>query len=174
MTWISGNRSLTQAEMENNANIFYNVMSGYGFSLNAIAGMLGNIQAESRVNPGAWESYKPFSGGYGLVQWTPYTNYADWAGSGWEDNGDKECERINYEFANGLQYYPTSSYPMSASEFKTSEQSPGYLAYAFMYNYERPKNKNQPLRKKYANNWYTFLSGQPVPTPPDPDPPEPP
>lgn len=175
--WITGNRYLSQSEMENNATLFYEKMSSYGFSLNAIAGMLGNIQTESSVNPGIWQDLKPFKGGYGLVQWTPYDKYSDWAGSDWQNNGDKECERINYEFNNGIQYAPTSSYPMSASEFKTSDKAPSYLAYVFLYNYERPSNKNQPKRRRQADAWYEFLSGQtpPEPDPDDPDvPPEPP
>lgn len=161
--WYSGNYYITQAQMESNARLFYEKMSGYGFSLNAISAMLGNMETESGINPGIWQNLKPFAGGYGFVQWTPYTNYADWAGEGWEDNGDKECERIAYEFDNGLQYYPTDSYPISAQEFKTSTQPPGYLASVFLYNYERPKNLNQPNRRTQAEKWYTFLSGQEPP-----------
>lgn len=171
--WVSGNHYLTQSQMESNAVIFYNIMSGYGFSLNAIAAMLGNIQSESGVNPGIWENLTPNKGGYGLVQWTPYTKYSEWAGAGWENNGDKECERINFEFNNGLQYAPTSAYPISADEFKTSDKAPAYLATAFLYNYERPSNKNQPKRRTQAESWYTFLSGQEPPQP-DPEDPEPP
>lgn len=169
MSWITGNYYLSMSEMEENARLFYDRMSGYGFTLNAIAGMLGNIQTESTVNPGIWQSLKPFAGGYGLVQWTPYTNYSDWAGSNWEDNGDLECERIAYEFANGEQYYSTKSYPLSADEFKNSTDSPAYLAYAFLYNYERPKNKNQPKRRTQAEYWYQFLSGGEEPPKPGPD-----
>lgn len=174
MSWITGNRFLSMTEMQNNAKEFYSIMGSAGFTLNAISGMLGNIQTESTVNPGIWQDLKPYKLGYGLVQWTPYTNYSDWAGAGWEDNGDKECERIIFEFDNGLQYYPTSQYPLSASEFRNSTQSPEYLATAFLYNYERPANKNQPKRRKQAAYWYEFLSGSPPPDPPDPDPPEPP
>lgn len=158
--WISGNRYLTLSEMRHNAEIFRAKMEGYGFSINAICGMLGNIQTESQVNPGIWQSLKPFKGGYGLVQWTPYTNYSEWAGEGWENNGDKECERIKYEFEHGLQYYATKSYPMSASEFMKSDKAPAYLAYAFLYNYERPLNKNQPKRRIQAEEWYEYLTGK--------------
>lgn len=170
--WITSNQYLSLADMQHNADLFYEKMSGYGFSVNAIAGMLGNIQTESSVNPGIWQSLKPFKGGYGLVQWTPYTKYSDWAGSGWENNGDKECERIAFEFDNGIQYYPTSAYPITAYEFKTSDMSPEYLATAFLYNYERPANLNQPNRRKQAAYWYEYLEGKP--SPPDPAPPDPP
>ena len=160
--WIVGNRYLSKSEMEHNAAIVYDILTGYGFSVNAIAAMLGNMQVESTVNPGIWQNLKEGSaggGGYGLVQWTPWTNYSDWAGSGWEENGDKECERIHYEFTHGKQYYSTSKYPMSASQFMKSDAAPSYLAYVFMNNYERPENRNQPLRQTYADRWYTFLTG---------------
>lgn len=170
--WVSGNRYLTLTEMQNNADLVYDRLSGYGFSVNAIAAILGNMQSESSINPGIWESLKPFEGGYGLVQWTPYTKYSRWAGAGWENNGNKECERINYEFENGEQYAPTASYPISAQDFKSSNMSPEYLATAFLYNYERPKNLNQPNRRKQAAYWYEYLQGKP--SPPDPEPPDPP
>ena len=95
-TWVAGNYYLSESEMKNNAEMFYDRMRGYGFSLNAIAGILGNVQYESSINPGIWESLDPYEGGYGLVQWTPYTKYSEWAGSGWQNNGDKQCERISY------------------------------------------------------------------------------
>lgn len=153
------------SDMQKNALSVYAELSGYGFSLNAIAGILGNMQTESTINPGIWQNLTVGTGGYGLTQWTPYTKYSNWAGSGWENNGDKECERINYEFEHqGIQYIPTSKYPLSAAEFKTSDLSPQYLAYAFLYNYERPTNKNQPKRRTQADYWYTFLSGEEPPS----------
>ena len=171
--WITGNRYLSQSEMEHNALILADFFRNQGWTDNAIAGMLGNMQTESSINPGIWQSLKPYSGGYGLVQWTPYTNYSDWAGEGWEDNGDKECERIIYELENGLQYYQTAKYPISFREFSTSTFSPEYLAQAFLFNYERPANKNQPQRSTQARAWYEFIGGTEPPDPP-PDPPVPP
>lgn len=171
MGWITGNRYLSEEEMQNNAKIIWAKMHDAGWSLNAVSGMLGNMETESTINPGIWESLKPFKGGYGLVQWTPYTNYSTWAGSDWQDNGDKELARILWEFANGKQYYKTNAYPLTASEFAKSTNSPEYLAYAFMYNYERPGNKNQPQRKEDARKWYDFLTDpENPPDQPDPDP----
>ena len=164
--WITGNRYLSQSEMENNALIFRDYFHARGWSDEAIAGMLGNIQTESTVNPGIWENLTVnYSRGYGLVQWTPATNYIDWAGSDYE-SGNRQCERIIYEFDSGIQYYPTSSYPMSAANFKTSTESPAYLAYVWLYNYERPGNLDQPNRATQAENWYTYITGhEPGPGP---------
>lgn len=171
--WIYGNRYLTMDEMKHNALLVYNLLSAGGFSVNAVAAILGNAQTESSINPGVWQNFKPFKGGYGLVQWTPYTNYSEWAGADWENNGSKQCARIIYEFENGEQYYPTKAYPLTASQFKTSDKSPAYLATAFLYNYERPANKNQPQRRTQAEFWYEYLTGQKPPVPVDPDPPDP-
>ena len=56
MSWIAKNNYLTQSEMENNAIEFFNKMSSLGWSINAICGMLGNIQTESNINPGIWKA----------------------------------------------------------------------------------------------------------------------
>jgi hypothetical protein len=51
MAWISRNSALTQAEMENNANIVIAYYRSLGINDNTIAGILGNMQAESTINP---------------------------------------------------------------------------------------------------------------------------
>lgn len=158
-SWITGNFFLSRTQMENNARILAEYFLSQGWSLNAISAMLGNMQTESTINPGIWQSLKEFRGGYGLVQWTPYTNYSDWAGDNWQNNGNLECERIIYEFKNGLQYYPTSDYPMTASEFMVSTETPEYLAQVFLNNYERPADRNQPQRSAQAREWFDFLQG---------------
>lgn len=158
-SWITGNYYLSRTQMENNASILAEYFLSQGWSLNAIAAMLGNMQTESSINPGIWQSLKEFKGGYGLVQWTPYTNYSDWAGDNWQNNGNLECDRIIYEFKNGMQYYPTSDYPMTAAEFMVSTETPEYLAQVFLNNYERPADRNQPQRSIQAREWYNFLRG---------------
>ena len=81
MAWTIGNYALSQEQMNANALEVYKYLSARGWSLNAIAGLLGNMQSESYVNPGVWQSLQAnnYSGGFGLVQWTPATNYTDWA-----------------------------------------------------------------------------------------------
>ena len=161
MPWITGNRYLSMTEMQNNADIMYAFFTEHGWKVNAISAMFGNMQTESTLNPGIWQGLDPFVGGYGLVQWTPYTNYSNWAGDGWQDNGQKEMERIIYELENNLQWISTRLYPMSFQEFATSEKTPAYLAQAFLYNYERPQVKPQPARSRQAEYWYEYLVGHP-------------
>lgn len=168
MSWITGNRYLTMAEMQNNASLVYGYFKAKGWTLNAISGMLGNMQSESNINPGLWESFQSgnMQVGYGLVQWTPASNYIDWAGNNYQD-GYRQCDRIKYELDNNLQWITKPAYPMNFKEFSQSTESPSYLAMVFLANYERPLDPNQPIRGEQANYWYQFLSGT---TPPDPDP----
>ena len=164
---ISGNRYLSQAEMENNAKYIWYYLSGKGWTINAVAGMLGNMQTESTINPGIWESLDSgnTSGGYGLVQWTPATKLIYWCdnnGLNYQDIA-AQLQRIEYELANGIQYYPTKNYPETFAEFKKSTKDPYYLGMAFLANYERPAVANQPKRGQQAEKWYEFLTGLPAP-----------
>ena len=160
--WIAKNDYLTDDEMQNNGEIIWSFFGGReGWTREAVAALLGNMQGESTVNPGLWESLIPYGGGYGLVQWTPYTVYSEWAGPGWENNGTKQCECIMHEYRDGGQWYPTAEYPMTFEEWAHSTGDVGELAYAFMYNYERPASLDHPERKAYAENWYGWLDGKP-------------
>lgn len=165
-TTYDDSAALTQSEMEVNALYIYNSLTASGWSIESICGMLGNMQVESSLNPGRWENDTvggdPTAHGYGLVQWTPYTNYTDWAtSSGYSDPSimDANLARINYELENNLQWIPTMIYPMSFAAFKVSTASPEVLAMTFLANYERPANPSQPIRGEYALAWYSYLSG---------------
>lgn len=168
--WISKNAYLSKQEMEHNAELVWRYFGSRGWSLNAVCAMLGNMQTESTINPGIWESLNAYSGGYGLVQWTPYTKYSEWAGAGWQNNGNKECERIEYEKDNGLQWFrnpeaPTEDPPISFKEFSTSNLPVSTLANYFLWYYEHPGVTNQPNRASQAQAWYEYLSNV------DPNPP---
>lgn len=167
VTPISGNRYLSRSEMENNARYIWEYFGSRGWSINAVAGMLGNMQTESTINPGIWESLKEgnTSKGYGLVQWTPATKLITWANNQGLDYTDMDTQlwRILYEFSYGYQYYPTKDYPETFEEFKVSTKDPHYLGMAFLANYERPRVANQPKRGKQAQEWYEFLSALPAP-----------
>ena len=159
---ISGNRALTRSEMLVNANYIVNKLTSQGWSKQAVAGMLGNMETESTINPGRWQSgiVHPAQG-FGLVQWTPSTKLTDWLSSNGysNDSMDGQLARINYEVDNGVQWITTSMYPMSFKEFKTSTESPEHLAQVFLVNYERPANQNQPGRSTQARYWYDNTDG---------------
>lgn len=166
---VSGNRYLTQSEMEENATYIWQQLEPDGWTLNAVAGMLGNMQSESTINPGIWQNLDPTNpeNGFGLVQWTPSTKYTGWCLEQGLDPSDMDSAlaRITYELNTGQQYYQTTQYPLSFSEFKVSTESPNYLGMAFLYNYERPADYNQPWRGTQAEEWYSFLSGGSGPGP---------
>lgn len=164
---------LSQSEMEINAIYIAEFFFNQSWTLNAIAGMLGNMQAESSLNPGIWQSNSVgnTSGGYGLVQWTPATNYLDWcSSSGISDPSemDSNLSRIIFELANNLQYIPTDSYPLTFAEFSCSTESPEYLASAFLKNYERAGIEVEATRQSNARAWYEFLQSGVIPDIPSP------
>lgn len=163
MAWISRNDYLNETEQQNNATEFYNFFSELGWTVNALAGMLGNIEVESTINPGLWQSRNEgnLDGGFGLVQWTPARNYIEWAGANYAE-GNRQCERIIYELENGLQYYPTADYPLTFREFsKSTNPDIAYLVRTFEYNYERAGDPDIPLRESNGLKWFQFLSGLP-------------
>ena len=122
--WIKGNKYLTIGEMQNNASIIYPYLLNKGWSKEAISGMMGNIQKESTVNPGIWQNLTVGTGGYGLVQWTPATNWTNWADiHGYaHDDGYGQLEWIDTETIPFGQWIPTAQYPETFTEFKVSTQ----------------------------------------------------
>ena len=120
------------------AQLLYNT---YGWSKNAICGWLGNADWESGgLNPAAMET-GGWSGGVGLMQWTPGINLQQRANAiGRTDYLTIECQLavIEYERQNNIQYYPTANYPETFNEFINSDKDVEYLVYAWGRNYERP------------------------------------
>lgn len=169
----SGNYHLSVAERNTNGAYIAAYLMGFGWSLNAICGILGNMQFESGCNPGIWESLDEgnTSRGFGLVQWTPATKLIDWAiGQGYNyQDIDCQLDRIKWEHDNGGQYYATDNYPESFSEFVISSADPYYLGCAFAWNYERSwtvlygtEAEKEEVRKQRggaAQTWYAYLSG---------------
>lgn len=172
MEWIKGNRYLNETEMQNNTQIIRAYLVSKGWSLNAIAGLLGNMESESTMNPGIWQSLNEgnLSGGFGLVQWTPATNFTDWAdnqGYSWED-GNAQLKWIDEETVSFGQWIATEDYNLSFEEFKTSSETPEYLASAFLKNFERAGVEVEELRRTQAREWFNYITSTPS-EPTDPD-----
>lgn len=175
--WYSINDygALLQEEKEFNANKAMTILRQNGFTIYAAAGIVGNMWAESQMSPGQWQGDTPYSGGYGLVQWTPYTLYSEWAGAEWENNGPKEMERILYEKANGLEFYPSQTYPqwrwgnfsrLEPEEGLTQDETVNLAASIFLYNYLRPSDPagSEANRKYLARYVYHNCAGSAIPT----------
>lgn len=173
--WVSSNAYLGETDMQNNAYVFYSIMANKGYTLNAISGMLGNMQRESTINPGIWQNLDEgnYSLGFGLVQWTPATNYTNWATvNGYEiGDGDGQCVWLDAMTVSSGQWIVTSDYNMSWDEFKVSTESPEYLASAFLKNFERAGAEYEEERRANARKWYNYLKNM-TPFPPTPDTPK--
>ena len=158
--WIKGNRYLNQEEMDNNALLVWSKLYSLGWSLNAVCGLLGNLWRESTINPGIWQNLvQNPANGYGLAQWTPSTNWTDYATQqGWNiDDGYRQLEFIDSDPINN--YIPTSAYPETLAEFKISGKSPEDLASAWLYNYERAGVAAEDERRRWARYYYDILEG---------------
>lgn len=157
---FTASESLTSDEMNTNATYIYHFLSAAGWTDNAIAGILGNMQAESSLNPGRWQgdAVGVTEAGYGLVQWTPATKYLNWA-TGDASTMDNNLSRILYELENNMQWIKTSKYPISFEQFSQSKKSPAYLASAFLKNYERAGVEVEKTRQANAEKWWTYITG---------------
>lgn len=168
----TGNAYLSLEQMKVNATYIYNYYLKKGWTAFAICGMLGNMQRESTINPGIWQNldqYQNSQNGYGLVQWTPASNYLDWCFERSLNSKymSSNLARIDYEFNNNLQWIPTDKYSMSFSAFSKSTLSPSVLAEVFLLNYERAGVSALAERQKNANYWYEYLTGNVSPDEPD-------
>ena len=170
-------KALTNLEMQANALYIKNYLLNKSWSIHSICALLGNMQAESSLNPGRWQSDNVgiTSSGYGLVQWTPATKYIDWCSEkGLTDYSemDSNLARIVYEVENNIQWIATSDYDLTFTEFTFGISSTGEKVYslrtlteAFLINYERPADQSNSVkdyRTSLAEDWYTYLSGNPI------------
>lgn len=175
MAWIvkvGVNAYLTQSEMENNATEFYGYFNSKGFTIESVAGMLGNLQQESNINPGMKQTAST-SSGWGLIQWTPSSNLTDYAsaqGSDWA-TGEIQTQLMWDEIINGYggQWIPKPSlgYGYTGAEFSQLTDV-AEACKAYLYERERAGVEALTKRLTYANNWYEYLTGVTPPTPPTP------
>lgn len=189
MAWISRAGGLTQAEMENNANIVINTLRTWGYDDRTIAGILGNMQNESSINPERIEAGG--GGGYGLVQWTPQSvliNHCNTLGLSPYTSGDVQLKVIDQELGKDSrvnEWYSGQAFidnykPSGATDDmvgktgndfinNTMGWSPSKLAIMFMTCYERPHYapsvNHVEARKRDANTWYEYMGGVVPPTP---------
>lgn len=171
---VNDYNALTEAEKLHNANLAMRYLRRNGFSKYSAAGIVGNMWAESGLSPGQWQGNTPYSGGYGLNQWTPYTLYSNWAGPDWENNGNKQMERILYEKANGLEFYPSTTFPqwnwtnfptLEPTEGMTENEAVNLAASVWLYNYLRPADPSatEANRQYHARYVFQYAPGNPMP-----------
>ena len=180
MTWhckTSGAYSRTSKEAIDIAAEIYSVLYKQGWTVNAVAGLLGNIGYESGYNPWRWQNDNigasdgsPWKNkGYGLVQFTPASKYINSAMStpGYGPNFSDQPGRITdgnsqMIYLDGYaDYYPTKAYPMTYAEYKKSTNDAGTLAVTWLYNYERPADpaSTEAARREAGLYWFDVLGG---------------
>lgn len=155
----------------------YEYFNNLGWTLNAIAGMIGNMMVESSCNPGCTESrtmdwnnpssIQNTNRGIGLTQWTPARKFYNWALDNNLDpmDGNTQCARIQYESENKLQWSLNNYGNHTWNDFKYSTETPEILARVFLWAYERPANPDLAQRQANARWVYDWLLTQPLPGP---------
>ncbi|EFU07703.1 phage tail tip lysozyme [Enterococcus faecalis] len=150
-------------EKEKNAWAVWQFLKSKGYSEQAAAGILGNMEQESGIMPDIDEG----SGGpgYGLVQWTSpiagesgrayVQRLLGQAGiSGDYRNITTQLKLLDWHMHNG-QYIPSAAYPYSVAQFKALTDI-GTATMAFEANFERPA-VTHPERIPMAQYWYELL-----------------
>lgn len=78
----SGGYLRTSSDAYDNMMEIYNQLSQRGYTVEAVSGILGNVQAESGFNPWRWQNDRyNVHNGYGLYQYTPASGYISLTGA---------------------------------------------------------------------------------------------
>lgn len=170
LKWIYKDEYLTEDESWNNATLAGACLASEGVGMIAICAILGNMMAESGVEP--WLGERGGGGGYGLVQWTPKSDLIEAVRDynlGDYTLGDTQCKVIPYECGktgDNRQWYSdtATAYPIHPivpfTDFITwstrDDYTPSQMAEAFMCWYERPAVATAHLdrRKEWAEKFY--------------------
>lgn len=150
-------------EKEKNAWAVWQFLKSKGYSEQAAAGILGNMDQESGIMPDIDEGGG--GPGYGLVQWTSpiagesgrayVQRLLGQAGiSGDYRNINTQLQLLEWHMHNG-QYIPSAAYPYSVAQFKALTDI-GAATMAFEANFERPA-VTHPERIPLAQYWYNLL-----------------
>ena len=146
----------------------WNALRNEGFSEYAVAGVLGNIEAESGVNPKAIE--KGSGEGIGLIQWsygrkTALIKYAESKNAEWSDL-NIQIEFLIAEMtgrgANGYATYQFINQRGYTEKDWENANSPEDAATAFCWTFERPNVMYAHLnvRTENAIKYYNQFHGK--------------
>lgn len=179
-------------QTDNAAEIWLILVDVNGWTEEAAAAVLGNMQHESYINPGQFEIGYNYSmlNGFGLGQWTPATKISNYVGSTNHDAMADGAKQMNYLVSTPSQYnnyylnpdgtstyYSESGVPYFSDmdDFSHSTAAVRDLTKTWAICWEKPGATNYTRsigeRMDDAEYWYTTFHGSP-PTPP-PTPPEP-
>ena len=169
--------SLTADERKHNGMKLAQHLYNFHWTENAIAGILGNVEGESGMNPGSMENSggeRPWSElptneevlessylrGMGFTQWTPgrdkIVQFAEDTGRIWYD-GITQVFRLKWECDNGYQMGGWQWYINNTGD-------PADLAEYFLRQYERPTPEQIEAtlanRRAAATRWYGWIHGK--------------
>lgn len=142
--------SSTTLSGNTNAEVVWNFLSCKGLSANQVAGIMGNMQAESGFNPGIEEKTPRASKGYGIVQWTfgrrtNLENYAKTRGKPASDLG------VQLDF---LWIELNTAYKANTLDPIRATTSAEVATDIFLRKFERPANpdRTKPVRLGFAQS----------------------
>ena len=172
----TGQYTPDEPHMLNNAELICGLLLDYGWTLKPICGVLGNMAAESRMNPAQGEDGKKYLGnyGYGLCQWTPSKKYTNWAKQHNHSifSGYYQTDFLDDTGQDEWIINPSYSYNITWTDFiiyNGTAYDSEWLAMAFFRNYER--GAYLPTYRQDCAAWYySYFSGTTPPDPPTPDP----
>jgi hypothetical protein len=178
--WISSDTYLTQEHRDHNAILIYQYLFTLGWTKEAIAGILGNMDVESSMNPALIEGrgYPTLPDnntvlaittqtGVGLVQWTGTTptqpagqklaSFAIRYNKNWYD-GELQCFRLKREYEEDLQFDSgtVDGVYYDWQVYISSHSSPAQLAKVWQYLYERGGSDTQTRQQK-AEYYYRII-----------------
>ena len=178
--WITIDTYLSQAHREDNARLVWDHLKNLGWTLNAVAGMLGNFDVESSINPALIENRNyhtlitnaeclviPDTLGVGMAQWTGNTptapagqklaSFAIRRGMNWYD-GELQCMRWEAEYTDDLQFdhLTVDGVQWDWNSYVISTETPEQLAKVWQRCYERG-GTDTATRQAKARYYYKML-----------------
>ena len=184
--WIASDVYLNQQYRDENARLIAYYLMNLGWTREAVAGILGNMDVESTMNPALIEGrgYHTLPDnntvlaittqtGVGLVQWTGTTptapagqklaSFAIRYNKNWYD-GELQCFRLEREYDEDLQFDhgTVDGVSWDWQTYVVSTETPEQLAKVWQYLYERGGTDTQTRQQK-ARYYYNLIGSKVTP-----------
>lgn len=145
--------SQSSGDMTSNGLVVAKKLAAKGLSKAAVAGVLGNLQLESGINPK--QAQIGGGGGFGLAQWTPRSKIRAWLdANGMTDVSDDDLEgQATMLASEATRKSAWAGHDTEYDDWK-STSDPKKAAVDFRAGYERAGVPNDALREQYAQDWY--------------------
>lgn len=151
----SANISFSGATGSTNQQKTWSFLKGKGLSDAQVAGIMGNIEQESRFNASAEQMKGKYNGGKGLVQWdgarrNKLYDFAKKKGKAWTDievQLEYLWKELNSTEAAALTYLRRTTGAVQAAQ-------------VFQQKFERAGTPNQGARNSAASKYYNQFKGQ--------------